>query len=362
MSFHHPSIWWLLGLLVVPLLWWRWVARRRQAAVAFSSTDALVAVGRHLGRARRWIVPVLRTAAFVLLFICLARPQLADEQTRIFTEGVAIELIVDRSGSMRAMDFQIEGRPANRLQAVKQVVREFVSGGSILPGRPDDLIGLIAFARFADSLCPLTLDQDHLINAVDQTQFVTEREEDGTAIGDALALGVERLQSLGQRSDLQANAIKSKVIILLTDGESNVGDIDPLTAARMAATYGIKVYTIGAGTDNATAPVPVQDPFGNTFYRNVPVSIDEDTLREIAKITGGEYFRATDTGSLEQIYARIDELERTDIEQRRYTQYTELAVEPGRVGGVALPPLLAIVLSLLAFEIFLGFTRFRTLP
>jgi Ca-activated chloride channel family protein len=266
---------------------------------------------------------------------------------------------------MRAVDFELDGQRTSRLEAVKRVVEQFVLGGSSLPGRPDDLIGLIVFARYADSRCPLTLDHDHLIDTVRTTQFVgvqNRDEEDGTGIGDALGLAVERLQSLDQRVEVRsADRIESKVIILLTDGENNVGDLDPLTAADMAAAFGIRVYTIGAGTDAAFAPVPVTVG-GRTVTRRMAVGLDEQTLRGIADRTGGRYFRATDTDSLEEIYARIDELERTEIEQRRYTDYQELAVEPTRLGGLAVPPLLAVVLLLLGLEVLLTSTRLRTLP
>jgi Ca-activated chloride channel family protein len=362
-SFHHPSIWWLLLLPAALLVWWRWLSPRRRPAVGYSSLATAARVGRSWSVRLRWIVPVLRTLAIAGLVVAMARPRKADEHTRIHTEGIAINLVVDRSGSMRASDFRIEGQPTSRLDAVKSVVRQFVAGGDDLPGRPDDLIGLIAFARYADSGCPLTLDHDHLLEVVQETPFVTEREEDGTAIGDAIALGVERLQSLDQRPDLAGRgAIQSKVMILLTDGESNVGDIEPLTAARMARALDIKVYTIGAGTDAGQAPVPFDVGGGRTIIRHVPVSIDEETLREIASITGAEYFRATDTDSLQEVYARIDQLERTEIEQRRYRDYRELAVQSLGVGSWRLPSLLAVVLVLLAAEALLASTRFQALP
>ncbi|MHC4991212.1 MAG: vWA domain-containing protein [Planctomycetota bacterium] len=362
MTLHLASVWWLLLLPLAALLWWRWLDGRRRAAVAFSSLAAVRAAGPTWAVRLRWLIPLLRTAAVVLLIFCLARPRLADQQSRVVTEGVAIELLVDRSGSMRAMDFRLNDESANRLEVVKSVVNRFVQGGGRLPGRPDDLIGLIAFAGYADSRCPLTLDHEHLIDTVVETEFVTDRREDGTAIGDAIGLGVERLQSLERRPDIRrADTIKSKLMILLTDGENNAGDLDPLTAAEMAAAFDIRIYTIGAGTNAAFAPVPVQVG-GRTLTQRVPVSIDEDTLRKIADLTGGRYFRATDTDSLEEIYARIDELERTDIEQSQYRNFHELAVEPLVVSGFTVPPLLAVVFCLLTIEMLLAITRFRTLP
>jgi Ca-activated chloride channel family protein len=223
---------------------------------------------------------------------------------------------------------------------------------------------MIAFARFADSRCPLTMDHAHLIDAVNSTEIVSDRAEDGTAIGDAIALGVERLASLDRRADVRAKTpIKSKIIILLTDGESNVGDIEPPLAAEMARALGIKIYTIGAGSKNSVAPVPVQDPFGRTFIQQMPVSIDEDTLRAIAEASGGEYFRASDVASLADVYARIDRLERTEIEQRRYKDYLEMAVEPSTLRSwLRLPALVPMVLGLLALEILCAQTRWRTIP
>ena len=364
MTFHHPSVWLLFLLVLLPLLWWRWSGGRRRAAISFSSLQPLALVPATWAVRVRWIVPALRSAVLVLLIICLARPQKADEQTRIFTEGIAIQLVVDRSGSMRAMDFQIDQHHVSRMDVVKTVVEDFVTGGEDLPGRPDDLIGLITFASFADSLCPLTLDHGHLVEAVRGTEVAGEAEGRATAIGDAIALGVERMHGLEQRPDLRAAPpIKSKVMILLTDGEHNAGDIDPITAAEMAAVVDIRIYTIGAATDSARAPIIVTDPrTGRQRIDYVPVSIDEDTLKRIAEITGGQYFRATDRQSLQEVYAQIDQLERTEIEQRRYTRYTELAVEPMRLAGRPVPPLLTLVLLLLVVEVLLANTRFRSLP
>jgi Ca-activated chloride channel family protein len=356
MSFHHPSIWCLLLVVVTPLAWWRWWSARRRGAVVFSAVGAAVRAGPSWAVRTRWIVPALRTLAVLLLIVCLARPQMTDEEMRIFTEGIAIELVVDRSGSMQEQDFTINGKPATRLQVVKMVVERFIKGGEGLPGRPDDLIGLIAFGTYADSRCPLTLDHDHLVETVRRVEPAQIRSESQTAIGDAMALGVERLRGLERRASLASlHTIKSKVLVLLTDGESNAGVIDPLTAAEMAAALGIKVYTIGAGSE-----IDMRDLFRNPLGRQA--GLDEETLQQIADLTGGRYFRATDTRSLEDIYRTIDELERTEIEHQRYREYTELAVTSTHLGRVALPPLLAIVFVLLAAETILARTRYRTLP
>jgi Ca-activated chloride channel family protein len=363
MTFHQPSIWLLFLLLLTPLVWWRWISPRRRGVMVFSSLAAAHRAGITWAVRARWVIPALRTLAVVLLVVCIARPQKPNEESRVYTEGIAIELIVDRSGTMAALDFEVEDERVDRLEAVKAVAHDFVTGNEQLNGRPDDLVGLITFARYADSLCPLTLDHGHLVDVIDETEIVSEREEDGTAIGDAIALGVERLRDLEKRADISGrHKIKSKIMILLTDGESNAGELDPLTAAGLAAAFDIKVYTIGAGSRNAYAPIITTDVFGRKIQQNIPVSIDEETLRAIAKETGGEYFRATDTESLEKIYARIDELEKTTIEQRRYLQYGEAAVESVRLGGVRLPPLLVVVVVLVALELLLSSTRLRVVP
>ena len=288
------------------------------------------------------------------------------KETIVDSEGIAIEMVVDRSGSMRAMDFQLEGEPVDRLTAIKGVVSKFVTGGDDLDGRPADLVGLITFAGYADGLSPLTLDHPYLLARLDQAEIATDRNEDGTAIGDALSLAVEKLNLREERraadADSEDHTLKSKVVILLTDGENNAGDVEPLQAAELAATMGVKVYTIGVGT-KGRAPVPVTDPFtGQTFMQWAEVSIDEDTLKKIADTTDGKYFRATDTQSLENIYAEIDELEKSRVEERHYVDYRELAFEPVRAGIVVLPPLLLIALVLLAAESILSGTVYRQIP
>jgi Ca-activated chloride channel family protein len=206
----------------------------------------------------------------------------------------------------------------------------------------------------------MTFDHEYLVTDVlDSINIVNERSEDGTAIGDALALAVERLSSLDERIKADSgNNIQSKVIILLTDGENNRGDIDPRTAADIAAALNITVYTIGAGT-NGLAPTPVRDLFGNTMMRNQRVHIDEDTLREIADITNGKYFRATDTKSLEEIYAQIDEMERTEITQRTYVNHVDMAVQSVAIAGFTVPPLLLVAFLFLVADVLLRNTFYR---
>ena len=193
MSFHQPSVWFLLVLLALPALWWRNRGGRHRSALIFSSIGPLVAAGGSWATRLRWLVPALRAGAIALLIVCVARPRKANEQTRVLTEGIAIQLIIDRSGSMLAEDFERQGQPVNRLETVKAVVRDFVAGSEGLRGRPDDLIGLITFATYADSLSPLTLDHRFLLDAIAGTEVSASDEDRATAIGDAIALGVERM-------------------------------------------------------------------------------------------------------------------------------------------------------------------------
>lgn len=281
----------------------------------------------------RHILIVLRSLVIILLIIGLARPQAGKEETKITTEGIDIALALDVSGSMLAEDFEIRGERHNRLFVVKDVVEGFVKG------RKNDRIGMVVFAGMAYTQCPLTLDYGVFL------QFLKKVEigmiEDGTAIGSAIGTCVNRLRE----SDA-----KSKVIILLTDGRNNAGEIDPLTAAEIAKTLKMKIYTIGAGT-KGLAPFPTTDFFGNKVLKPVKVDVDDKILTEIAKMTGGMYFRATDTESLKEIYAEIDALEKTKVEVKQYTEYKELS-----------PYFTLPAFGLFVLEIILANTRFRKIP
>lgn len=300
--------WFLVALvLVVPALWW---SRRSSGRVVFSSLRALPA-GGHTWRTRiAWLPDALLALAVASLVIAVAGPRAGDKSARVRREGIALALAVDVSGSMRALDLSEKNRELTRLDAVKRVFEQFVIGGKGLGGRPDDAIGLVAFARYADTRSPLTLDHGNLITAARQLDFARE-DEDGTAIGAGLELAVQRLSDFKSRS---------KVAILLTDGESNVHDIDEDTAIDDAVKAGIKVYTIGAGT-TGVAPIRLDRGDGRSELMQIAVSIDETLLRRIADKTGGQYFRATDNASLQKIYAQIDKLERTAIEEERFTEY-----------------------------------------
>lgn len=359
-SFHQP--WALLLLPLAALPWWG-ARRERRPTLVYSSTEPLEQVGRTWAVRLQPLPRVLRTLTVAMLVLCLAQPRKGNQQTRLKSEGIAIQLVVDRSGSMSALDLSPPGRRVDRLDTVKTVVRDFVIGGGGLRGRTDDLAGAIVFAAQADSICPLTLDHAFLVESLGKVKLARGRGEDGTAIGDGLALAVERLKTLDQQRLLAgAQKIKSRIIILLTDGENNAGDIEPRKAAELAATFGIKVYTIGAGT-RGMAPSLVVDPFtGQERYNQVPVSIDEDTLRDIATKTGGSYFRATDAESLRAIYATIDKMEKTSSEEKRYLNYRELATEWVRVGPLTLPPLLLVAFALGLVEVVLSNTWLRRIP
>ena len=331
--FHSPAI--LLVLLLVPVLGWVLLHRRR-TPIRFSSTSNFTAFPPSWKQQLRWLPTALLLAATVLLIVALARPQQDRKQTISESEGIAIELLVDRSGSMQAIDFQIDGEPVDRLTAIKNVAGKFVLGGSGLEGRCSDLIGLITFAGRADGVTPPTLDHPFLVGQLQQAEIVTGRSEDGTAIGDAIGLAVEKLTALDQSEKRQ---VQSKVAILLTDGENNAGEIDPVQAAELAATLGVKIYTIGVGTQGQ-APVPMTDPFsGRKVMQWMDVNIDEQTLTQVAELTGGKYFRATDTASLGDIYQVIDGLEKSRLEETQYVNQREWAVEWVHLAGLKLPPL-----------------------
>ena len=360
MTFHNA--WFLLLLLLVPIFWWRWTRHNFKTGITYSTAIDVSLLPKSFRSRTVWILGLLRTLAIVFLIICVARPQKRFEKTKQAADGVAIEMVIDRSSSMNAHDFTIDGKAVDRLTAVRRVAGDFIGGLGSLEGRSGDLIGLVTFAGYADSNCPMTSDHTFLVSEVlDSIKIVNERSEDGTAIGDALALAVERLSSLDEKVKTESgDKIKSKIIILLTDGENTAGDIDPRTAADMAAALDIKVYTIGAGT-NGWAPTPTQDLFGNTVMRNQRVQIDEDTLREIADITDGKYFRATDTKSLEEIYANIDAMERTEITQRTYVNHVDMAVQSVIFYGFTLPPLLFVSFMFLIVDTLLRSTYYRIL-
>ena len=362
------SPWYFLLLLLLPLVGWRLWSSTRSFSVPFSSTYFVVGLRRTWRQRLAWLPAALTVAAIALMIVALARPREGREQTVVDSEGIAIEMVVDLSGSMRAMDFQIDGKHVDRLTAIKSVAGRFIGGDETdeskkhkkdkdkLTGRTSDLVGLISFARYADAVLPPTLDHAFVMDQLNHQQIVTRRADDGTAIGDAISLGVEKLNRLDNKKQ---HKVKTKVMILLTDGENNAGDFDPVQAAELAKTMGIKIYTIGVGT-RGSAPVPVQNPFtGREEIQWADVNIDEATLTQIASATGGKYFRATDTESLDAIYREIDNLEKTKVESRHFVDYRELAIQPAHVNGWKLPPLVLIAFGLLSARVLLTNTVFR---
>jgi Ca-activated chloride channel family protein len=251
----------------------------------------------------------------------------------VTTEGIDIILALDVSSSMLAEDFNLDRKRRNRLYVAKEVVKDFIKW------RENDRMGMVVFAGQAYTQCPLTLDYDVLLQFLEKVEV--GMVEDGTAIGSAIGVCVNRLRT---------SKAESKVVILLTDGRNNAGEIDPLTAAELSKTYGMKIYTVGAGT-KGLAPYPTKGLFGMKTYRSIEIDIDDDGLTEIAKITGGKYFRATDTRSLKEIYRQIDSLEKTKMEEAIYTEYDEL------FHYLVIP-----ALGMLLFEVVLANTRFRRIP
>lgn len=304
MTFQHP--WVLTLLLLIPVMAWLKGKFGGTPGVVFSSTKALEAIGSQRRSRVGGLLSSLALLAFACFVIGAARPQLGSTITRVEASGVDIMLVIDVSRSMLAEDFTIGNQRANRLDAVRQVTERFIEE------RPNDRIGIVAFAGRPYLVSPLTLDHSWLIRNLDRVQI--GMVEDGTAIGSALASAANRLK------DKDA---KSKLIVLLTDGDNNMGKVMPITAAEAANALGIRIYAIGAGT-RGTAPFPVTDRFGRTQYQSIPVEFDENVLREIAAVSGGQYFRATDTRSLVDIFNEIDQLEKSKIEIERISQYEDL--------------------------------------
>jgi Ca-activated chloride channel family protein len=329
MHFAHPAFLW--GLLLLPALaaYDHAFGLRAKARFRFSSLELL---GRPPARRRDGllVLSALRLAALAMLFLALARPQEGQTSSEAVTPATDILLCVDTSGSMEALDF----KPRNRLDAAKDVIREFIKN------RTHDRIGLVVFSGLAFTQCPLTTDYGAVLGFLDNVR-IGMIQEDGTAIGDAVGVCLARLKG---------SEAKSKVIVLLTDGRNNRGTLDPLTAAKAAASFGVKIYCVGAGVPGE-ALYPVQDPVFGTRYVRVPEDLDEGTLRAIAETTRGLYFRAKDFESLKKIYKEIDRLEKTDVKVRTFTDYRDLYA-----------PLLWAALILFLLEAALSATALRRLP
>lgn len=330
-QFLNPA--WLWLLLTIPLM----AILRGRAGRAVSLRLPSVSDARGVGEIPRsqvgGLLMILIYAGMALIIVALARPQLGRGRVDIETSGIDITLAIDVSSSMEAMDFKIDKRSVNRLEVVKKVVDEFVEE------RPGDRMGIVAFAGRPYLVSPLTLDHEWLQKRLGEVKI--GRVEDGTAVGSAIASSVNHLRD----SDA-----KSRIVILLTDGVNNSGAANPVTAAEAAKALGIKIYTVGAGT-RGEAPIPVRDRFGRQRMATMKVDIDEESLQEIAKVTGGQYFRATDTDSLVKVYDEINKLETTTRKVKKYEDKEELFL------FALLPGLLLVLIERLLSE-----TRYRHLP
>jgi Ca-activated chloride channel family protein len=329
MRFANPLF--LLLLPIIPLLVWDYFrrAKTREASIVFSDISIPKNIRPGFRVKYRHVPIILRMLAIFIFILALARPQAGQKEEEIITEGIDIMLTLDISGSMKAEDFA----PQNRLGAAKDVMRDFIKS------RRNDRIGLVVFSRYSFTQCPLTLDYGTLLGLLDKVDI--GMIEDGTAIGMALTNAVNRLRD---------STVKSKIIVLLTDGVNNAGKIDPLTASKAAKALGVKIYTIGAGKPGG-AMYPVEDPIFGKRYVHIDTEIDEALLKNIADETGGLYFRAKDKEGLEEIYKTIGQLEKTKIETKEYANYTELA------GVFILPGFIFLLL-----EIMLANTLFRKIP
>ncbi len=326
-TFLHPSFFWLLLILPAYIAWYIWKQKSMQASLQISTLKGFSKAPVSIKVYLRHLLFAFRVLSIIFLIIVLARPQSSNSFRDEKVEGIDIMMALDISGSMLAEDFK-----PNRLEAAKDVAMEFIKG------RNNDKIGLVIYAAESFTQCPLTTDHNVLQNLFRDIKLGLI--EDGTAIGMGLATAVQRIK------DSEA---KSKVIILLTDGMNNRGEIAPMTAAEIAKTFGVRVYTIGVGTIGM-APYPMQTVFGKE-YQKVEVKIDEELLENIASMTGGQYFRATDKQKLNEIYAEIDQLEKTRFEVREYTKRKEEYLWFAALAGF-----------FLLMEIFLRSTVFRNLP
>ncbi|HWM23468.1 MAG TPA: VWA domain-containing protein [Chthoniobacterales bacterium] len=340
LTFAQP--WLLLLLLAVPLLAWFRGKSGPAAALTFSSTSALRSLGKtSAARAGKFLLSLF-LLSFALLVVAMARPQLGKSLTQVEASGIDIMLVLDVSQSMLTKDFSVGGDQATRLEAIREVTRQFIEG------RPNDRIGIIAFAGHPYVISPMTLDHDWLLQNLERVR--TGMVEDGTAIGLGIASAANRLKD---------KASKSRVIVLLTDGENNAGRIPPATAAEAVKALKIRFYAIGAGI-NGIAPAPVFNPrtgkpftdmLGNIMYQNQRVQFNETGLREVAKIAEGQFFRATDTKSLEQIFRDIDKMETTTVAVKKYRQYRDL-----------FPACIMAGCGLLVAQILLSQTIWKKLP
>ncbi len=330
MKFANPAVLWVLTVLPVMALYLRFFRQQDLPALRFPSNSTVPGLARE-GLRNHVVVPgLLRMIAVALLIFAAARPQRGLRSEELTTKATDLMVCLDASRSMLILDF----KPQNRFEVAKQVIAEFVKG------REHDRVGLVLFAEYAITQCPLTTDRDALL-AMIQSLAIGDISPDRTAIGMGISTSVQRLK------DSQA---RSKAIVLVTDGSNNAGSVDPITAAKTAAAFGIKIYTIGAGTPEG-GDMPVDDPLLGRRLVPVKSDLDEDTLLKVATISGGKYFRAKSGDALKQIFKEIDSMEKTDIKIREFMEYEELYW-----------PFLLAALSFLFIELALAKTVFRTLP
>ncbi|MCM1110399.1 MAG: VWA domain-containing protein [Clostridium sp.] len=328
MNFAHPAYLWLLLLLIPCVVWYIYSVRRRHASIGLSTTLPFAKIGVSFREILLHALFALQMVVVALLIVILARPQMRDKWSTSSTLGTDIVISMDISSSMLARDFT-----PNRFEAAKKVASQFVAG------RENDNIGIVIFAQESFTGLPMTTDRalvSSYINDIEMGMLA-----DGTAIGDGLGTAINRIKD---------GKAKSKSIILITDGTNNTGIVTPATAAEIAKKEGIKVYTIGIGTQG-TAPYPVENEFGRIEYRNLPVTIDETTLKDIARVTGGKYYRATGNTVLSDIFKEIDSLEKTQMDVRNFSR-TEDSYEP----------LALIALAILILVGVLRQTLLRTIP
>jgi len=347
--------WAFMALVAIPaVLFWMW-RFGKPGTVRFSTIGNVKRAGASFRTTFAMLPLALRILALVLIVVALARPQQGHEKVKDVTKGIAIEMVLDRSGSMGTeMDFL--GVRSDRLGAVKKVFSEFIMGNDkTLKGRPNDLVGMVAFARYADTMAPLTLEHGALMRFLESIKVVTRQNEDGTSIGDAIALAAARLRTaeeeLSRHAQQEAGKeyeIKSKIMILLTDGQNNYGRRVPVEAAELAREWGIKIYAIGVGGREAVRTV--RTLFGD-FKVPVAEGVDEETLRQVADATNGKFYMAEDEKSLREIYEDIDRMETSEIESVRFVDYKEL------FASFALAALCVMML-----DVALANTIFRKIP
>lgn len=351
MRLAHP--WFLLILLIIPFLIAYTYRKKRNGSLHFSTISQVKNIKPSLRQRFMFLPLLLKIIALILIAIALAQPQEGKEQVRDYSKGIAIEMVIDRSSSMGA-EMNYEGKRLTRLEVVKRIFNEFVMGnGKTLPGRHNDLIGMVSFARYADTISPLTLAHGALTQFLENVQLVKRKNEDGTAIGDAIALASARLRTAEETLSRQLKEeenfeIKSKIIILLTDGQNNSGKRLPPEAAALAKKWGIKIYAIGVG--GSEGMVRQQGILGSFLFR-MGQGVDHHTLQSIADSTGGQFWTADDADSLRSIYKEIDQLEKSEIESIRYLDYKELFL-----------PFVLVAMALMAGEVILSSTLFRKLP